>query len=880
MRTLIQTQEQFNYAVKAISEAEYLAVDTETNGLSPHGENVLIGISVYIPATGDGFYFPFRHGYGRVEVNYTGSNSKDMDYHDMNWSGRTKKQLFIDYWYTHYVRGNFGLGQSEWKNNLPIHWLDALKEAFGHQTLLFHNASFDLDFLIKEGFPRPPKALDSMVSLHLVHEDWKGIKVKDAPYTYTGTDVRKNLAKKDQIGQWATYPDGSLKRKEQHGNRRLKWQSAMWGFDRATEGEQQLEEARKQLEEDITTHIVANLHNPMAQELNLKNPLPVRLGKSDKPKMKKVSEGYYIGLSRAYYVFNTPDPRMIFVDKDYKNWQSGFWRMTGDLEWEKVDPEPDHIFHADDYLQVFKIMVAYGRQWDKVRAKVYIDPKANMWMLPASKVWDYAVLDVELTHQLQEKCLTIIDGWDNRELHDIQQAVMYEVAWEMGQTGFKIDPELIRERIAEYDARKEELYLSLSPINPGSPKQVLEHLQYLGLEVEGTSKEHLEKYEDHPFVKSILEYRKLQKSSDVYLKSWLEGADPDGFVHFNMDSIGTVSGRFSSWGKPAGNAQNIPDRGGYRVKEVVVVPDDEWIFLAIDYGQLEARLAAWIAEGLLGYGNKQMTNLFLDGADMHSYVADTLGVRDVLFPGMSYKDIGIYMGEDWDKLVEVEGEEDAEHIIYRSYVRQVGKTMNFGLLYSGTEYMLSKLLKIELEPAKVLVDRWRDMFPAFGRAQKHYFEESLTERLKPDGKGYQMYSTQPISNRHRKLSKYSTVGYYTDEDGLTKRFNPRESSAKKVWNNIVQGLGGYIATVSGLHINRSFGDRVRWFANIHDALDGYIRKDSLDVVPEICNIMTDWEIVPGLTVDVESSTTNWQDMREVKDMQAWIASEGKSGYKS
>ena len=60
---------------------------------------------------------------------------------------------------------------------------------------------------------------------------------------------------------------------------------------------------------------------------------------------------------------------------------------------------------------------------------------------------------------------------------------------------------------------------------------------------------------------------------------------------------GTVSGRFSSWGN-SGNWQNIPDRDGYTIKRAIVPGEDEYI-IAIDYAQLEARIASYIAESML-----------------------------------------------------------------------------------------------------------------------------------------------------------------------------------------------------------------------------------------------------------------------------------------
>ena len=70
----------------------------------------------------------------------------------------------------------------------------------------------------------------------------------------------------------------------------------------------------------------------------------------------------------------------------------------------------------------------------------------------------------------------------------------------------------------------------------------------------------------------------------------------------------------------------------------------------------------------------------------------------------------------------------------------------------------------------------------------------------------------------------------------------------------------------------------RPFANIHDAVDGYVRLDSLHIIPDIMNMMCNWEVEPLLTVDLEASLHNWQDMKEVHDINLWIDSKGEYGY--
>jgi DNA polymerase-1 len=404
-------------------------------------------------------------------------------------------------------------------------------------------------------------------------------------------------------------------------------------------------------------------------------------------------------------------------------------------------------------------------------------------------------------------------------------------------------------------------------------------------QLQSVDKNALEPFSSHPVVFLVLEYRKLKKIVSTYLTNWIMARDADNIVHSNMNVDGTVAGRFSSSGN-MGNAQNIPDRG-YTIKRVFVPYDNEHILFAIDYGQLEARVASWVAETLLPsqgaytVDETPMTNLFNSGIDMHSYTRDTIGVRDILYPGASTEQILTLRGVD---LARYPTDEDRENEV-NSYFRFVAKTLNFGLLYSGGANMVMKLLKIERDKAQGLVERWRTLFPVFKKAQVYYNDLALTWRDRPDGLYRAMYVTQPLTGRHRKIDKYPTHKRIM-QDGQWVTFNPQESAARKVWNNVVQGLSGQLTVDAALRFGDVYGWRdMRLFAQIHDALEGQITRDNLVQVKYLMEFMVDYpEIKPALTVDLEAGLC-WQpgkldnEMHKVHDIDLWVNSGGYDGYK-
>ncbi len=866
----VKTRQQFDQFIADMKRTRVRVFDTETRGLKMYKGDTLISLSVYLPEIKKCYNLAFFNGEGTVQIDYTKENTSEKSFHEMNWQGKTKKQVYLAHWYREFQIAN------EWTNyweNLPADWLDEIKAVWGKGIYIGHNTRFDAHVLYVEGFPDMETVYDTMVALHIVNEDWRGQKF-EAPYKYTQKDAKEGVIPEDKIGQWAIAGDGKLLLKDQYGNRGLKWQAALRGFENAALGEQGLNEARLAFEDTLTDFIMTHLID------------------SDMNK----------GLAtKAQYKTLTTVP--------------------GTPEWKD----------------------AYDKVWDKVRSKVELDDKANMWMLPSGQVAYYAELDVILTYQLYEWCMPIIREWHNEELFEKQSAIHHRVAWEMERNGLRLDKKQAQAEIDKLTPRIQEIekivaqvaydwlpsevldelmaegeaILEPDEFKIASPKQLLPLLNsgvlgkdfgtslfpdwwdvnqalelktYPNIQVredeleegydklEGTAKAELQRVQDHPLVRLVRHHRMLKKTVTTYLEKWLGAVDPNGIVHGSIDDTGTVAGRAASSGD-AGNLQNIPDRGAYTVKKAFIPYSPEWAILAIDYGQLELRLGAWIAETLLGLDKAMtMTNLFLSGNDMHSWVRDTMGIREILFPGLDDRQIVIRLGYPLDGDKSNTPEKWAT--LVAEYCRFVAKTMNFGLLYSGGHPMLSKLLRLETEVAKVLVYKWRDMFPAFPKAQAYLTKLALTRRQNPSGTNWGMYVTQPISGRHRKIHRYATEQWYKENDEWLK-FNPMEAAARKVWNNTDQGLGGFICMYSALRIGDELGrDNIKMFANIHDSLDMYIRIDALHLAPKIEAIMVDWNmIVPNLTVDASASLQNWHDMKKIKNMQEWIDTKGIGGYK-
>lgn len=162
-------------------------------------------------------------------------------------------------------------------------------------------------------------------------------------------------------------------------------------------------------------------------------------------------------------------------------------------------------------------------------------------------------------------------------------------------------------------------------------------------------------------------FRKKNKVLTSYLRSWPELVDDNHWMHPRYKPLHVVTGRLSS-DQP--NIQNVPRTKEFR-DLFGGVEGMTWI--KADYSQIELRIAAWLS------GETLMLQAYEDGADLH-----TLTAKLVL------------------------GDETAE-------ARQVGKTLNFGLLYGAGPKTLQRIARSQYE-VFIDADEAKEYHAAFFRA--------------------------------------------------------------------------------------------------------------------------------------------------------------------
>jgi len=220
-------------------------------------------------------------------------------------------------------------------------------------------------------------------------------------------------------------------------------------------------------------------------------------------------------------------------------------------------------------------------------------------------------------------------------------------------------------------------------INLNSPKQVQQLLfDRLGLKpvkksAKGsysTDSEVLKSLaKEHPIPGMIAKYRELAKLKNTYIEAlpgYVYSATEK--IHTSFSQTAVATGRLSSQHP---NLQNIPaDMHGYASQvRAAFRPGQGQLFVSADYSQVELRVMAYLSQ------DKALKDAFARGADIHAQTAARL--------------FGVLSDE----------------VTHQQ--RQIGKRINFSVLYGMTPYGLSKDLGIPFKDAQRYIDTYFAQYP-------------------------------------------------------------------------------------------------------------------------------------------------------------------------
>jgi DNA polymerase I-like protein with 3'-5' exonuclease and polymerase domains len=238
-----------------------------------------------------------------------------------------------------------------------------------------------------------------------------------------------------------------------------------------------------------------------------------------------------------------------------------------------------------------------------------LDPKADMWRMPAMEVGAYGEKDAELTLRLWHKLKKVIVEDDLQDIFNLETD-LFPCLVDMRHLGVRVDIEkadLLKTRLATREEKllreiKKETGIDTQIWAAQSIAKVFDKLMLPYSRTEKTDSPSFTKNfisnHDHPVVNMIAEARKINKVRTTFIDTIFKH-EHNGRIHADINQIrsddgGTVTGRFS-YSNP--NLQQIPARDPETgpLLRSLFIPEQGCNWGTFDYSQQEPRLVAHYA---------------------------------------------------------------------------------------------------------------------------------------------------------------------------------------------------------------------------------------------------------------------------------------------
>ena len=337
-----------------------------------------------------------------------------------------------------------------------------------------------------------------------------------------------------------------------------------------------------------------------------------------------------------------------------------------------------------------------------------VDPKAEMWKLPAMHVGAYAEADAELALELWNYFSVQLgkeDLWGIANLELDLLPCLIEMTWR----GVRIDQDRVeqtRDGLLKRERKimKEIKDIAGRDIEIWAAQSLSKAFDKVGIQYPKTEKgapsftKLFLQDNPHPLSQLVLQARNLNKTSSTFINTIMKHAHADGRVHSHINQIqsddgGTVSGRLSM---NSPNLQQIPARDpemGPMIRSLFL-PEEGEQWAAIDFSQQEPRILVHYAHV---YG--QSRNLPLEGASdfVEAYNAD---------PNTDFHSLVAEMA---------------------NIPRKQAKVVNLAMMYGMGVGKLSEQLDIPMDEAKSLINQYHSRVP-FVKALMHGVMNRLNDK--------------------------------------------------------------------------------------------------------------------------------------------------------
>ena len=502
------------------------------------------------------------------------------------------------------------------------------------------------------------------------------------------------------------------------------------------------------------------------------------------------------------------------------------------------------LWHAGITLQgvAFDSLIAakiVHKEWEKVGLKrlseryfkepmltykdVVKDNKfQNFCAVPLQLATRYAAADALQTFKLVPLLQEKLKAENLESLYYEVELPLSQLLFTMETTGIRLDTNqlvtLNRKVTEELSVMKEQIAVlagkAHAGINLNSPQQV-EQLLFYDLQLTPVKKSRKTKRfstdasvlrvlaKEHPIAGLILRYRELAKLKSTYIEALPNYVLPKtNKIHTSYSQTMVATGRLSS---ASPNLQNIPTDDGYGVAiRDAFKPEDGHVFISADYSQIELRVLAQLSQ------DKNLQEAFLRNKDIHSQTAAGLFKTPL------------------------------EQVTQQQ--RQIGKRINFSILYGLTAYGLAKDLEISQTQAKEYITTYFAQYP-----QVREWMLQVVEETKDHG-----YVSTMLGRR-----RYIPAIY----EGNQNLYN---EACRVAINTRAQGTAADIMKMGMINLKKAFAEHninAHILLQIHDELLLSVPEEqkerAQEITKQVLESVVDWSVPLQVTTRIGAS---WKEV--------------------
>jgi DNA polymerase I-like protein with 3'-5' exonuclease and polymerase domains len=388
-----------------------------------------------------------------------------------------------------------------------------------------------------------------------------------------------------------------------------------------------------------------------------------------------------------------------------------------------------------------------------------IDPKAEMWKLPAEHVGFYAEQDARLTYLLWQRFKPELYNQNLETVWNLETKLL-PVLIEMREKGVRVDVDKAHQLKKDFQAQEKQFLQKIKQlvgkdIDIWAARQIAEAYDKLGIDYPRTDKTHEPSFTSnwlanskHEISKFIAQAREINKFHGTFLDSILK-YEHNGRIHgeinqLRSDSGGTVSGRLSM-ANP--NLQQLPARNkdfGPKIRGLFL-PEAGCRWGSFDYSQQEPRMVVHYAASIGdGYeGSNELVEAYSNSeTDFHQTVADLAGIE-----------------------------------------RKQAKTIGLGLMYGMGKNKLANSLGLSTEEASALIAKYNRKVPFVkllsDRCMKKANDEGVIRTKKGRKCRFDMWETKDFGLHIAEKYENAVAKYGKD--------NIKRAYTYKALNRLIQG---------------------------------------------------------------------------------------------